>query len=103
MLFCVACQCGNADNWIRSKLRKFGYQGALSIPIAKGKEKAFSVVSKLPQTQETTDLAAHIRNSSKFAIIVGTDGQSLRWVDVVNGHWVKNDVDAEFIIRDFGE
>lgn len=103
MLFCVACQCGNADNWIRSKLRKFGCQGALSIPIAKGKEKALSVVSKLPQTQETTDLAAHIRNSSKFAIIVGTDGQSLRWVDVVNGHWVKNDVDAEFIIRDFGE
>ena len=103
MLICVACQCGNADNWIRSKLRKFGYRGTLSIPITKGKEKALSVVSKLPQTQETTDLAAHIRNSSKFAIIVGTDGQSLRWVDVVNGHWAKNDVDAEFIVRDFGE
>lgn len=101
-LFCVACQCGGANNWIRSKLRKFNYPGSLTIPITKGKEKALSLVSTLPQTQETTDLAAHIKGASKFAIIIGTDGQSLRWTDVVNGHWVESDVDAEFIVRDFG-
>lgn len=100
-LFCVSCQCGGADGWIRSKLKKFNYQGALSIPITKGKEKALSLVASLPQTQEATDLAAHIKNASKFAIIVGTDGEHVRWVDVVNGTWVKNDVDAEFIVRDF--
>lgn len=102
MLMCVACLCGGADNWIRSKLKKFGFSEALLIPITKGKEKALRQISSLPQTQETTDLAAHIRGASKFAIIIGTDGTSLRWVDVVNGHYVKNDVDAEFIIRDFG-
>ena len=101
MLYAVACMCGGADNWIRSKLRKFSYPQALSIPITKGKEKALSFVASLPQTQNATDLAAHIRASSKFAIIIGTDGESLRWVDVVNGHWVENDVDAEFIVRDF--
>lgn len=101
MLVCVACQCGGADGWIRSKLKKFKYQSALAVPITKGKEKSLSVISTLPQTQETTDLAAHIKGASKFAIIIGTDGHSLRWVDVVNGTWVKNDVDAEFIIRDF--
>ena len=101
MLYCVACLCGGADGWIRSKLKKFHYKDALSIHIVKGKEKALKLVESLPQVQDTTDLAAHIKGSSKFAIIIGTDGHSLRWVDVVNGPWVKNDVDAEFIIRDF--
>lgn len=100
-LLCVACQCGGADGWIRSKLKKFNYSGSLTIPITKGKEKALSLVASLPQTQEVTDLASHIKNASKFAIIIGTDGESVRWVDVVNGTWVKNDVDAEFIVRDF--
>ena len=97
MLYALACSCGGADNWIRSKLRKFGYQQALTIPITKGKEKSLQKLSTFPQTE----LAAHIRASSKFAIIVGTDGEALRWVDVVNGTYIKNDVDAEFIIRDF--
>lgn len=101
-LACVACMCGGADNWIRSKLKKFGFSKALLIPITKGKEKSLAIIATLPQTQETTDLIAHINAASKFAIIIGTDGTSLRWVDVVNGHYVKNDVDAEFIIRDFG-
>lgn len=100
---CLACQCGGADNWIRSKLKKFGFKHALLIPITKGKEKSLRIVSTFPQTQETTDLAAHIRSASKFAIIVGTDGECLRWVDIVNGTYIKNDVDAEFIIRDFGK
>ena len=102
MLMCVACLCGGADNWIRSKLKKFNFSKALLIPITKGKEKSLSMVSTLPQVQETTDLAAHIRASSKFAIIIGTDGQTVRWVDIVNGTYIKNDVDAEFIIRDYG-
>ena len=99
----LACQCGGADSWIRSKLKKFGFKQALLIPITKGKEKCLRAVSTFPQTPATSDLAAHIRAATKFAIIVGTDGESLRWVDVVNGHYVKNDVDAEFIIRDFGK
>lgn len=101
MIYALACQCGGADSWIRSKLRKFNYPNALSIPITKGKEKSLAQVSTFPQVPATTELAAHIRNSTKFAIIVGTDGESLRWVDVVNGTYIKNDVDAEFIIRDF--
>ena len=100
-LAALACQCGGADNWIRSKLRKFNYPNALSIPITKGKEKCLTQVSTFPQVPDTAELAAHIRNSTKFAIIVGTDGDTLRWVDVVNGTYIKNDVDAEFIIRDF--
>lgn len=102
MLMCVACLCGGADNWVRSKLKKFGFSKALLIPITKGKEKALKQISALPQTQETTDLVAHINAASKFAIIIGTDGEVVRWVDVVNGQYVKNDIDAEFIIRDFG-
>lgn len=100
-LTALACSCGGADSWIRSKLRKFNYPNALSIPITKGKEKSLAQVSTFPQVPATTELATHIRNSTKFAIIVGTDGDALRWVDVVNGTYIKNDVDAEFIIRDF--
>lgn len=100
-LFCVACQCGGADKWIRSKLKKFNYPAALTIPITKGKEKSLSLLSTLPQGVENSNLCAHIRNSTKFAVIIGADGENLRWVDLVNGHYVKNDVDAEFIVRDF--
>lgn len=98
----LACQCGGADNWIRSKLKKFGFKHALLIPITKGKEKCLRQIATFPQVQETADLVAHINNASKFAIIVGTDGESLRWVDVANGHWLVNDVTTEFIVRDFG-
>lgn len=98
----LACQCGGADNWIRSKLKKFGFRQALLIPITKGKEKSLRQVATFPQTPNTLDLINHIKNATKFAIIVGTDGESLRWVDVVNGHYVVNDVNAEFIIRDYG-
>lgn len=101
-LAALACQCGGSDAWIRSKLRKFNYKHALLIPITKGKEKCLRQVATFPQTPNTSDLAVHIKNATKFAIIVGTDGTSLRWVDVVNGHYVVNDVEAEFIIRDFG-
>lgn len=101
-LMCVACQCGGADNWIRAKLKKYNFSKALLIPITKGKEKSLSMISTLPQTSETLDLITHIKNATKFAIIVGTDGTRLRWVDIVNGHYVENDIDAEFIIRDFG-
>lgn len=101
MLYAVACMCGGADGWIRRKLGKFNSSQAMTIPILKGKEKALSFISTLPQIQSVSDLAAHIRAASKFAIIIGTDGTAVRWVDVVNGAYVKNDVDAEFIIRDF--
>lgn len=101
MLYCVACMCGGADGWIRSKLKKFGFPQALSIPITKGKEKSKAAISSFPQGEEKSALLAHIESSSKFAIIIGTDGQSMRWVDVVNGQYIKNDIDAEFIIRDF--
>ena len=103
MLYAVAFMCGGADGWIRRKLGKFNSSQTMTIPILKGKEKALSFISTLPQTQSVTDLVAHIRAASKFAIIIGTDGTSVRWVDVVNGAYVKNDVDAEFIIRDFDE
>lgn len=101
-LFCVACQCGGADGWIRSKLRKFNYPHSLTVPITKGKEKSISFLSTLPQTDEVTDLAAYIKRATKFAIIIGTDGTNVRWIDVANGRWLVNDVTTEFIVRDFG-
>lgn len=101
MLHAVACQCGGADGWIRRKLGKFNSPQALTIPIIKGKEKSLSFISALPQTPETSDLYTHVQKATKFAIIIGTDGETLRWVDVVNGVYMKNDIDAEFIIRDF--
>lgn len=102
-LMCVACQCGGADNWIRSKLKKYNFSKALLIPITKGKEKSLSMVATLPQTQDTSELATYIRNATKFAIIIGTDGEVVRWVDLVNGKFIINDIKSEFIIRDFAK
>lgn len=103
--FACTCLCGGAESLLRSRVRKYNRQLAMSLPqIPKGREKSLALVSTLPQTQSTSDLAAHIRANSKWAVVICTtpDGD-VRWVDLANGKFVKNDVDLELMIKHFGD
>lgn len=101
MIVSVACHCGNSDRLVRDKLRKFGYAEAATIEILKGKDKSFSLLNSIPQFPEVEEITNHIRNSTKFAILIGYNENMMRWVDLANGQYVKNDVDAELLVKHF--
>lgn len=101
MLKVVSCQCGSSDNLIRGKLAKFHCNQALTISIIKGKEKSLSALNTLPQFPEVADLRLYIEAHSKWAIIIGYDDERLKWVDLANGSYLKNDVDVELLLTHF--
>lgn len=101
MLKVVSCQCGSSDNLIRGKMAKFNCPQAMTIPIIKGKEKSLAALNTLPQFPELNELRAHIEAQSKWAVIIGYDDERLRWVDLANGTYIKNDVDAELLLKHF--
>ena len=101
MLKVVSCQCGSSDNLIRGKMAKFHCNQALTIPIIKGKERSLSALNTLRQFPELADLRTHIEAQSKWDIIIGKDDERLKWVDLANGSYLKNDVDAELLLAHF--
>ena len=103
MIACVACQCGSSDNLIRTRLERYHYRDFLTVPIIKGKEKSLSKLNTLPQCDEIQMLKSHIQNASKWAAVIGYDGEKCRWTDLANGKAIKNNVDLELIIRHFAE
>ena len=103
MIAVVACQCGSSDTLLRGKMSKFHYSGALTVPIIKGREKSYSKLNTLPQFPEVREIRAHIEGHSKWAIIIGYDDERMKWVDLANGSYLKNDVDAELLLQHFAE
>lgn len=101
MIACVACQCGSSDSLIRTRLERYGYRDFLRVPIVKGKEKSLSKLNTLPQCDEIQMLKSHIQNASKWAAVIGYDGEKCRWTDLANGKAIKNNVDLELIISYF--
>ena len=101
MIACVACQCGSSDSLIRTKLERYGYADFLRVPIVKGKEKSLSKLNTLPQFEELQLLRNHIKNASKFAVVIGYDDNRCKWVDLANGKAIINNVDLELIISHF--
>lgn len=103
MIACVACQCGSSDSLIRTRLERYGYAGFLRVPIIKGKDKSLSKLDTLPQYDEVQMLRTHIKNASKYAVVIGYDGARCKWVDLANGKALVNNVDLELIISNFAE
>lgn len=100
-LLCVACTCGFSDRLIRTRLEHYGYRDFLTVPIIKGKEKSKSALNSIPQTEGVAMARNHLDNCSKYAIVLGYNNESCRWVDLANGKAVQNNIDLEFILRDF--
>lgn len=101
MIAAVGCSCGSTDKVIRGKLEKYGYRGFLEIQVHKGKEKSLRKIDSLPQFEEIKILREYVKKASKYAIIIGYDEEDARWVDLVNGKRVVNDVEAELLINRF--
>lgn len=101
MLVCVACNCGSSDKLIRSRLQRFGYKDFLKIKIDKGKDKSLAALNNIPQYPEVDLLRNHIKDRSKYAVVLGCSENGCRWADVARGD-VKEDIELELIVKNFG-
>lgn len=103
MIVCVACQCGSSDSLVRTRLERYGYADFLKVPIIKGKEKSLAKLNTLPQFDEIQMLKNHLKNASRWAVVIGYNDNICRWVDLANGKAIINNVDLELIISHFAE
>lgn len=101
MIKVVACQCGSADSLVRTRLERYHYRDFLTIPIVKGREKSLSVLGTIPQSEEIGLLRNHLKNASKWAVVIGYDENSCHWVDLAYGKAIKNNVDLQLLLEHF--
>lgn len=99
-LIAVSCQCGSVESLIRNFLQKAGYPDFLTIPIHQGREKSRQVLRTLPKTEELRALDHYLESATKWAVIIGTDGENLRWSDIAHNATYAR-IEAELIVETF--
>ena len=103
-IYCVTCDCGSSEQLVRQCLHKYGYPKWGTEVIHKGKNKSLAKVEDLiRQNQNSIELSAlfsHIKNSSKWVVIIGVGDDKIRWTDIAK-HDMKSDIEAEAIISHF--
>lgn len=99
----VACQCGSSDSLVRTRLERYHYKDFLTIPIVKGKDKSLSVLNTIPQFEEIQLLRNHLKDASKWAVVIGYNDDMCRWVDLAYGKAIKNNVDLQLLLEHFAK
>lgn len=96
----VACQCGSSESLARNFLKSVNYQDWMGIPVIRGKEKSLAVLNQLPPAPEKEMLQSFLKDASKWVVIIGYDGQSMRWSDITHGG-AKTQIEAELVVKTF--
>lgn len=97
---CCTCLCHSSPTLIRNFLHQAGYPDWMNIPIAEGKQKSRSLLTRLPQYPEVQALDHFLENSSKWAVIIGWNENGCRWADIAHQAAVSK-IDARLIIETF--
>ena len=105
MLAIVTCDCGSAENLVRTHLHKYEYRNWAMEPINKGRTASLTKVEDLirqfPDSSDLRSLYAHINNNSKWCVILGYNKNgNMKWSDISRGD-MKSDVEAELIVQNF--
>lgn len=100
MIAACTCLCGSSDQLARQTLKKYGYEGWLSIPVPQGKEKSLRMLERIPRTPEVEMLENYIKNASKWVVIIGWNENGCRWTDVAHRN-AKAQVEAQLIVEAF--
>ena len=98
MIWIFACSCGGAETLLRQKLRKYNYEDWATIPLTQGKEKCLKELDSAKDIPEVDALINFIKNSSSFAVILGTKDGRTAWANVSRNDF-QSDVRAENIIK----
>lgn len=101
-ILCCGCMCGSTDSRIRNFLKHAGYPGWASIKITKGKEKSRALLNALPRTPEVQALDNFLKESSKWAVIIGWDANGCAWSDIAHNA-TKSRIEAEYLVKRFAE
>lgn len=96
-----SCMCGSADALLRRSVSKYSRNVKPFVSIPKGKEKCLRMLDTLPQFPEVSQMRNYIKNASKWVIVIGYDENSMHWVDLANGKYVKNDIDLELLLKHY--
>lgn len=98
MIAVCTCLCGGSSSLVRNFLHSANYPDWMNIPIYQGKEKSLALLNQLPPAPEKEMLQTFIKNSSKWAVIIGYDQDSMKWSDIAhNGS--KSRIEAEFVVK----
>ena len=100
MIKVIACYCGSSDSLVRNFLKSINYEHWLDIPVERGKDKSLSVVNQLPPTPEKDMLKSFLSNASKWAVIIGYDGETMKWSDIAH-NGPKSKIEAEFVVKNY--
>lgn len=96
----VTCQCGSTEQLARRLLQRAGYEGWMTIPVIKGKEKSRSVAQSLAGYPEAQMLDNYLKDASKWVVIIGWNENGCRWSDIAH-HAPRSEVDAKLIVETF--
>ena len=94
------CLCGGSESLARNFLRSAGYPNWMDIPIRQGKEKSLALLNQLPPAPEKEMLQNFIKNSSKWAVIIGYNQEAMKWSDIAH-NGPKSTIEAEFVVKAF--
>lgn len=100
MIAICTCLCGGSESLVRNFLHSVNYPNWMSISTHQGKEKSLALLNQLPPAPEKEMLQTFIKNSSKWAVIVGFDQESVRWSDIAHNS-AKSRIEAEFVVKTF--
>lgn len=95
------CLCGGSTSLVRNFLHSADYPNWMDVPIHQGKEKSLALLNQLPPAPEKEMLQTFIKNSSKWAVIIGYNQDSMKWSDIAH-NGPKSRIEAEFVVRNFG-
>lgn len=98
MIAAVACFCGGSESLVRNFLKSVGYEDWINIPIEKGREKSLGVVNQLPPAPEKDMLINFLKETGKWAVIIGWDDTSMKWSDITH-NGPKSKIEAEALVN----
>ena len=104
MISIVVCECGSSENLVRQALHRYEYKNWAMEPIIKGKAKSLQTIEELlreyPRNPQLEALFSFIKNTGKWAVIIGYDSDGVKWSDISHNDF-KSDVDAESIVEKY--
>lgn len=104
MLVVLTCECGSAEQLVRSAMHRYEYKNWATEPIYRGRSNCLqsveNLIRKYPDSNRLKELYTHINNTSKWAVFLGYNDESVDWADISHGK-MKEDVDAEAVVEKY--
>lgn len=104
MIAVLACRCGSSLPKARKFLQGSGIENWMETPVQLGREAALQFLTNFSDDTDSEPslaaLRAFIRNSARFIVILGYDGEKAEWSDISHGS-MQGKVDAELIVERF--